>query len=223
MSDQSMALEPRAYETDAEVVEARTTLRTVADEARELQITDEASHAAALELLAQVRKAGRRIEALRKRWLDPLNQQIKLIRSDFDLMAAPAKEADAILSAKTSEYRAKVAEAARREQERLRLLAERRQARAAERAEARGMEPPPVVPIVASVIPPAKSLVTQSGSKVTYRKQVHFEIVDADAVPREWCCPDERKIGAAVRAGIVTPDDPIPGVRIWTTEQPVVR
>jgi len=42
-------------------------------------------------------------------------------------------------------------------------------------------------------------------------------------VPREWCCPDERKIGAAVRAGIVTPDDPIPGVRIWTTEQPVVR
>ena len=38
-----------------------------------------------------------------------------------------------------------------------------------------------------------------------------FEVVDADAVPREWMIVNEQAIGAAVRAGLRT----IPGVRIF--------
>jgi hypothetical protein len=211
------------YRADAEVVAAESAVRTVADEARELEITDEATNAAALDLLSQVRKAGKRVEALKKRWLDPLNAQVKLIRSDFDAIAAPAREADEILTRKTSAYRFKVAEAARKEQERLRLLAEKRQERAAEKAAERGVEPPPVIPIVPTVAAPAKTVETDSGAKVTYRKQTHFEVVDAALVPDVYKTIDEKKIGAAVRSGMATPENPIPGVRIWITEEPVVR
>ena len=219
----SAATELAPYRNDAEVQAAETEVRTIVDVARELEIRDEATNALALDMLSSARKAHKRIEALKKRWLDPLNAQGKLIRDDFAAMAAPAKEADQILAAKTSAYRAKVAEAARKEQERLRLLAEKRQERAAERAEAKGVEPPQVIPIAPTVAPPAKSVETDSGAKITYRTQTHFEVVDAALVPDTYKTIDERKIGAAVRAGIATPEDPIPGVRIWVTEEAVVR
>jgi hypothetical protein len=218
-----MNLAIATYQDDQEVLEAQTEVRTIADDARELVIVDEATNGQALDMLAHCRKAGKRIDALKKRWLDPLNEQIKLIRSDFDEMAAPAKEADRILSGKTSAYRTKVQEAARKEQQRLRLLAEKRQAAAAAKAEERGVEPPPVMPIAPTVAPPAKTVATDSGAKVTYRKQYHFEITDAAAVPRDWCIPDEKKIGAAVRAQILTADNAPAGVRVWVTEEATVR
>lgn len=217
------ALALATYQEDQEVLEAQSEVRTIADEARELMIVDEATNGAALTMLSQARKACRRIDELKKRWLDPLNDQIKLIRGDFDAMAAPAKEADGILSRKTSEYRFKVQEAARKEQERLRLLAEKRQAAAAARAEERGVEPPPIMPLVPTVAAPAKTVATDDGSKITYRKQVHFEVINAALVPDEFKTVDEKKIGAAVRAGIYTPETPIPGVKIWITEEATVR
>lgn len=218
---QALAVIP--YTEDEEVIEAQTQARTIADDARELVIRDEASNALALDMLSRVRKTVRRIDDLKKRWLDPLNAQVKLIRGDFDAMAAPAKEADQILARKTSDYRMKIAEAARKEQERLRRLAEKRQAAAAARAEAKGLETPVVVPLVPVVAAPAKTVKTESGAKITYRKQTHFEVVDPSSVPREYWTLDEKKIGAAVRVGIATPDNPIPGVRIWVTEEATVR
>lgn len=219
----SQTLAVATYQDDQEVIKAQAAARTIADDARELEIVDEATNSTALSLLSQARKHVRKIDALKKRWLDPLNAQVKLIRGDFDAMAAPAKEADQILARKTSEYRMKVAEAARKEQERLRRLAEKRQAAAAARAEAKGLEAPPVVPIVPTVAAPAKTVATDCGAKITYRKQGHFEILDPAAVPREYLSVDEKKVGAAVRAGIATPDNPIPGIRIWITEEATVR
>ncbi len=216
----ALELAPRQ---DEEVLAVETQARTIADEAHDLQIVDEQANATALEMLSTVRSTVKRIEALKKRWLEPLNKQVKLIRADFDAIAAPAKEADAILSRKTSAYRAKVAEAARKEQARLNALAAKRQERAAVRAEERGEDPPPIIPLVPKVETPAKTVATGSGAKVTYRKQTHFEILDAAAVPREYLSVDEKKVGAAVRAGIATPENPIPGIRIWITEEPVVR
>lgn len=216
------ALATIPYTDDEEVLAVASEAVTVADQARALVIVDEATNSLALDMLSQCRKAGKKIDALKRRWLAPLDAQIKLIRQDFDTMAAPAKEADAILSRKTSMYRMQVQEAARKEQQRLRLLAEKRQAAAAVRAAERGVEPPPVMPIVPTVAPPAKTVATETGS-VTFRKQYHFEITDANAVPREWCAPDERKIGAAVRAQILTADNCPAGVRVWVTEEASVR
>lgn len=221
MTPTALALAP--YSEDEEVIEAQSQARTIVDDARELIIVDDETNNLALNMLGQCRKAAKRIDELKKRWLDPLNDQIRLIRGDFDQMAAPAKEADQILSRKTSDYRAKVQAAARKEQERLRLLAEKRQAAAAAKAEARGMEPPAVIPLVPTVAPPAKTVETDSGAKITYRRQTHFAIADASIIPAMYLMPDEKKIGAAVRAGIASPDNPIPGVRIWITEEATVR
>jgi regulator of protease activity HflC (stomatin/prohibitin superfamily) len=213
----AIALTP--YSGDSEVQAAQTEIRTIADDAAELEIVDDATNVVALDMLSRARKAAKRIDGLRARWLDPLNAQIKLIRADFDAMAAPAKEADAILADKTAEYRRGVAEAAREQQARLDRLAALRQAQADAEAAELGVDALRVIPLAAVLEAPAKSVATEAGSKVTFRRTVHFEIADEMLVPREYLIPDERKIGAAVRAGV----DPIPGVRVWTTEEPVVR
>lgn len=206
------------YRSDGDFVAADMTVRTIADEAAALTITDEATNAHALDLLSQARKGVKRLEALRARWLDPLNNQLKVIRADFDEAMAPAKRADNILAAKTSAYRAQVAAAARAEEDRLRALAAARQERAVERAEAKGVEPPPPPPFVPTIPEPPKSVATAAGSKVTFRRQVHFEIEDATLVPRPFWDVNESRVRAAAAAGL-----PIPGVRIWWTEEPVVR
>lgn len=218
------------YERDAEVVEAKAGARTVADEARELQVVDDASNTLALDMLSQARKYVHRLDDLKKRWLDPLNEQVKLIRRDFDEMAAPAKDADAVLTDKTRAYRFKVTEEARKAREV--AEAQERAYREAQAAKARLEEE--IGPMAAAFLPdveappaqtveaPAKTVATEAGSKVTYRKQVHCEVVDPEAVPREWCVPDEKRLGAAARSGVITERNCPAGVRVWTTEEPVV-
>jgi hypothetical protein len=213
-----MTTELATYVDDAEVQEAQTAVRTVADQARALEIVNDATNAVALDMLSRSRGAVKKVEALRHRFVDPLNAQVKLINDHFKAMAAPASEADAILTGKTSAYRARAAQEAREEQERLRKLAEARQVRAEERAAERGVEPPVPAPFMPTIAAPAKSLTTEAGSKITYRKTVHFEVVDETLVPRPFWVIDQAKIGAAVRSGL-----PVPGVRVWETEEPVVR
>lgn len=206
------------YRQDIEVQHARADLGSIAEQAAALAIVDGASNMLALDMLNGVRKAAKRIEGLRARWLDPLNAQIKLIRADFDAMLSPAREADLILADKIARYRHQLALAAQAEQDRLRALADKRQERAEARAAERGLEPPPP-PFMPLVPAPAKTVVTESGSKITYRKTLHFEVVDESLVPREFWVIDQAKLGAVVRSGL----SPIPGVRIWETEEPVVR
>ena len=216
----AQVIELAPYRSSAEVVAAESAVLSVADEARELNVIDKASEAAANELFGRIRTARKTVAALKVRWLKPFKDQVELVAADFKEIERPAAEAEPIVSGKLEDYRAKVAEAARKEQERLRLLAERKQERQAVKAEARGVEPPPVIPITPTVAPPAKSVTAEDGSRVTYVTGFHAEIINAAAVPREWCCPDVKKLGAAARAEIITPDDCPAGVRVVTTEKP---
>jgi hypothetical protein len=54
-----------------------------------------------------------------------------------------------------------------------------------------------------------------NGGRATIQERWTFEIVNPDLVPREWCIPDEVKIGRAVRAGLMTE---LPGVKIFKTK-----
>ena len=65
-----------------------------------------------------------------------------------------------------------------------------------------------------AIAPPAKSVVTDVGGRMvrtTVTARWAYEVLDADAVPREFCAPDPGKINAAVAAGARS----IPGVRIY--------
>jgi hypothetical protein len=212
-----------SYAEDAEVKEVAVRARTIADEARALEVVDEASNGLALTMIAECRKATSRIDDLRRKFVDPLNAHVKNINSFFKDQVAPADEANRILTKKASDYRMKVAEAARKEQERLRLLAEKRQQAAAEKAEAKGLEAPPVMPIVPTVAAPAKTVQTDTGAKVTFVERWSFEVTDPDAVARNLCCPDEKKIGQMVRAKVWKPEDAPAGIRITVTQEPTVR
>ena len=211
-----------AYQRDTEVVQAQEQAAAVVVAARELAIVDEATNARGLEMLATARRQAKNIDALRRKFVDPLNKHIKDINAFFKAGAAPLEDANRILSVKTRDYRAKVAEEARKEEERLRLLAEKRHERAVEKAEARGEEPPPLMPIVPTVAAPAKTISTDS-ARVTFVERWSFEITDAAAVPRELCCPDEKKIGQLVRAKFWQPDAAPAGIRITVTQEPTVR
>ena len=206
------------YQVDPEVREAETDIQTITDAARGLEIVDELSFERGLLLLGQSRGVVRRVDALRKRFTDPLNALVKDHNAFFKGMAAPAAEADAILTTKTSGYRRMVAEKAAAEQERLRKLAEARAERANERAEEKGLPAPAPMPFMPTVSAPPKTV--QAGdSTVTFRKVRHFEVVDETKVPRQFWVIDMVKLGGTVRAGM----DEIPGVRIWETEEPTVR
>jgi hypothetical protein len=206
------------YVADKEVAKVAASALTIADAARAFAITDDVTNAKALDMLAGAAGAVKQAEALRHKFVDPLNDQVKVINGYFKMMQAPAQEADEILRKKTSEYRAKTIAAARAEEARLAALAARRQVKAVEVAAALGVDPPaPVLP-VPTIAAPAKTIVT-GGSQTTFRKVHHFEITNRDLVPDGYWIIDEKSLGAAVRAGV----NPIPGVHIWDTEEPVVR
>lgn len=194
---------------DADVQEIEGESHTIADLARGLVIVDDATNTMALDGLSRARRAVKQVEELRHRFVDPLNAQVKAINDYFRQMSAPAAEADGILAGKTSAWRALQQQAARAEQARLSALA------VAPRPAGSGPAPF-LAPMLA--VPP-KTMQTASGSVVGFREVAHFEIVDAMEVPADYWQIDEKKLGAAVRAGVRT----IPGVRIWTTEEPAVR
>jgi hypothetical protein len=186
--------------------------------AREIDIVDDASDMEAKQFLVQVTTARKRWDELRHWFVDPQNAYIKAINNLFKAQAAPVDEAESILRGKVSAYFRAKQDAARKEQERLRKLAEARNARQAAKAEANGTEPPPAIFPLPTVAVPEKTTHTESGS-VTLRKRWTFEIVDPAQVPDEYKTVDERKIGAVVKAGIRN----IPGVYIFEKEELAVR
>lgn len=60
---------------------------------------------------------------------------------------------------------------------------------------------------------------------VSVRSKWAFEIMDPDAVPRELCSPDDKKIDAAIAYADTehTPPQPIPGVRFYLRQDVRVR
>ena len=48
--------------------------------------------------------------------------------------------------------------------------------------------------------------------RATIQERFDYDILNADLVPREWCCPDVTRIGRAVRSGAISE---IPGVKIF--------
>lgn len=188
------------------------------EHANAIVIIDDEDDAAAKAFLVQVSTARKRWEELRHWFTDPLERQKKAIIARFKADATPVEEAERIIRAKVAAYYREKQEAARREQERLRKLAEAKAARQAAKAEAKGEEPPaPIIPLP-TVAAPAKTTRTAEGS-VTMRTVWKFEVVDPDAVPREYLIVNERAIGAVVKAGVRQ----IPGVRIFEVEEVAVR
>lgn len=156
-------------------------------------VNDDYSLEVAGEVQTAISKAVKKLEAERKSVTAPLDDAKKQIMAQEKKLAAPLNTELARLKVLTSAY---ATECARRiEEERCAAeLAERRAAEAALAAEDN-----PFAPVAPSPCLEAQALPCASMPKTSFNRMVErwdFAIVDANAVPREFCSPDEKKIRA---------------------------
>lgn len=180
----------------------------------------------AVELGLANKNAIKRIEAFRKALVTPLNDAVDNINNIFKKIALPFQQNDALIKSKRDVYlteqdrqakeqqrildeqyrkeQAVLEEARRKEQEKLNKKAEKKGTEAVVLPPATVLPPPPKVEV--------KQTVHTDLGRSTVRKVPKFEVIEPSLVPREYLMPDEKKIGAMVRARLATS---IPGVKIW--------
>lgn len=202
---------------EIEVVELTAEATMLEQQSTAIVVSDDASAGDATNLLSFIAGAKKKLEERRKFFVKPLNDQVKKVNDLFKEYNAPLDNADRTLRGKVLSYRQEVQRKQREEQERLRVLAAKEQARLEKKAEKKG-EPVPV-PIVVPVAPPQESTIKAAMGSATAKLIWHFDITDASQVPREYLVVDSMQIRAAVRDGIRE----IPGVNIYSEELLSVR
>lgn len=174
------------------------------------------------EVQTEISKLVKKLETERKAVTAPIDDMKRAIMAKEKELATPLKAELERIKALTSAY---ATECARRiEEERRRREAEERRAAeaavAAEEADPFGFNAP------AHAAPAAAPMPMPTMPKSAANRMVErwdFEVVDANAVPRELCSPDERKIRAVLAAkkaeGYKADQIVIAGVRISATVQ----
>ena len=183
-------------------------------------VNDDYSLEVAGEVQTAISKAVKRLEAERKSVTAPLDDAKKQIMAQEKKLAAPLNTELARLKALTSAY---ATECARRieEERRRRELEERRAAEAA-----LAVEDNPFAPVAPTPIPAAAPMPPSVRPKTSSNRMVErwdFAIVDANAVPREFCSPDEKKIRAFLASkkaeGYKADEIHVDGLKISATVQ----
>jgi len=200
--------------------------RMLAD-AGALRVASNTDYEAAGEQVRHIARLKKELEATRKSMTAPLDDAKKRIMDFFRKPQQALEDAERAISRtmlawKQEQDRARreaeaaAAEAARKERERL----EKQAAAAAKK----GQDEKAAALNAAAVSMPAAPVVhmaAPTAAGVSTREVWHFEINDAAALPREFLIPDEKAIGAMVRAR--KGDTNIPGVRVWAEETLVKR
>ena len=192
-------------------------------QAEQLQVTNPEQMTAAESVLAELRRR-------KKVWLAAVEDTVKSAHAAWkaavahrDSIAGPIDAAERIIKGRIADYVFEQRRTAEQEQKRLQAIAdaqaeaERRKAMAAaeklktpELKEARIEQAQSIVAPVVQVAAAVPE--TKLSSVVTYG----FEITDAAKIPAEYMIPDEKKIGAVIRAtkGSMV----IPGVKVLRRE-----
>lgn len=208
---------PAKLEISAEWLAERDQL---ASEAAALQtIGNQGQFNAAELLLRRITSKSNEAEAVRKSLSDPFNRAAKDIKAMADGAREPLEAAKDKLKATMGGYiRAEQLrqqqemerKAAEQAAEQRRLEAERAKAVAEENPFAEAAALAKVEAVTAPIIPD-----TATTRRVMTRAATvwRWEITDPTAVPREFCCPDEKKIREHVNRNKEAAG--IPGVRVW--------
>lgn len=185
-------------------------------------VSSDADLEAAAAQLRDVKALQKDADAAQKAVTQPLEQQKKAAIAWFrdrivsKLEGAESRLKRGILAYQQEQERIRreqqraAEEAARKERERLERQAAK--AEAAGRAEKAEQLAERAQTVVAPVIDTAPPKVAGVSTRETWR----FEITDQGVLPREYLVPDEKKIGAVVRA--LKGDAAIPGVRVYAEQ-----
>lgn len=167
-------------------------------------------------ILTKVAHARKEIDRLRKESTKPHRDEVASINESFGELASPLAGIEEALKAQVVAFQRAEEERVEAERRRLEANAKRRQTREDKRAEEQGRE---AAQHEAPEIPDAPASRDVIGGQVQTRKVWKMEVVDEDAVPREYLMVDEPLIRKAVKDGVRE----IPGVRIFEDRIAAVR
>jgi len=158
----------------------------------------------ALEYLLSLSVIKLELDSKRQFFSKPLYDQMRRINTYFDQYLKPIEEADKILRQKIIQYRAlKWEEFKQQEKEIYERI----------KNELGSADLPPVV-----VTPTLAKNEVVSGGEINFRVVKKWTIEDERKLPREYLKPDDKKIAEAVKKG-----EEIPGVKVYTEEEPQVK
>jgi hypothetical protein len=173
-----------------------------------IEIKSEEENLLAIETGKIIATLTKKLETERKRLVDPLNAQVKEINSSFKPYSDALEGLQATLKKKLVMWAEEKERLAREKAERQRRAMEELRKKELEEASKAGIEAAPA--LVLPVKEAEKTVHSDTGS-ATAGKRWTFEIVDANAIPRQYLKVDEPSIRAAIRDGARE----IPGVRIY--------
>lgn len=190
------------------------------DTADAMDITDTGSLALASEFLRSIKEYRRLVGDAFDGIIETQRTALDEARHQKAKYEEPATQAETCVKRKIGTYHAEEEKKAREEAERQRAearrAAEEETLKRAQEAEESGFDEAvdsilsePVKPV--PVIPVRQAVPKTAG--VSVRTTWQYTIVDRDALPREYLMPDEKKIGAMVRA--MKGETKIPGVQVF--------
>jgi hypothetical protein len=184
-----------------------------------LEITDETSLEQAINAGSGIKKALNKLEADRKIWVKPLNDQVKALNTTFKYYTEPLKELEKKVKAKmivyhTEQREKQEAERRRVEAERQKKLAELEAQKKKEQDEVKKQEIEKQQEETANMPDmteaPPKTTRSEHG-KSTVKERWNFEVLDKNKVPEQYKIVDEKAVRQAIRDG----EREIVGIRIF--------
>ena len=203
----------------AEVETVKQVALSFPDRARQIVIETPEHYSAAAGFLKEIKACRKRIADVFGPIVKAAHEAHKRAKAAQNEADDPLDQAEGIVKASMIAYdteqaqivrqRQIEAEAAARRAEEQRIVEE---AAALEQAgDAQAAQELIEAPVIAPVVMVEKATPAVDG--ITYRETWQFEVIDANAVPREWLIVDEKKVGAYIRA--VKGAANIPGVKAY--------
>lgn len=183
-------------------------------------ITNNDEYTDAGEILKKVRGSIKNLENMRLEKTRPLDKLKKEWTEWFSRPIDKLKIADEAISKARRIFWSDMEEKRRAEEAKAREIAQKeadRLAKRADKAEEKGQDDKAEIlraqaQQIESIVPVVESKV-EATAGISMRKNWKFEIVDASKIPAQYLIPDEKKIGAHVRA--LKEECQIAGVRVY--------
>lgn len=185
---------------------------------KSLVVQDQESAARCIDIAAGAKKAAKAIDTALKAAIQEPEGRIKDAKSFAKMFTDRAAVIESEAKGKVAAWQASERIRIQREEAEKRRIAEELNRKLQEEAIEAGMAEAEAKQIkvdipTAPATPPV--LRTEGGAKSTTAMVWTFDILDANAIPREYLCVDEKKIRDAIKVGTRE----IPGVNIYQKEQ----
>jgi hypothetical protein len=181
-------------------------------------ITDASTFDDCARALQDIKGIAKQVDALQKSFTVPLEKEKKDVIAWFrETFITQLERSERLLKAAILEWQAQQDRKRREEQQRAEDAARKereRLARLAERANARGDEDKAEQHLARSeaIVAAPVAVASSKAPGISTRSVFEYEITDASLLPREYLLPDDKRIGAVVRA--MKMDTNIPGIKV---------